>query len=61
MARGPARAAAAAETVAWAAPLLVFWLMLVSTVDRWELAVGAAAALLSGAAARGARRAVTRR
>ncbi|GHJ42502.1 hypothetical protein [Streptomyces sp. TS71-3] len=61
MARGPVWAAAVAETAAWTAALLVLWLLLISTVDRWELVVGSAAALLSGEAARRARRAVSRR
>ena len=50
---------AAAELLAWWAGLAVLWLVLISTVDTLELAVGAGAAAVSALAARAARRAVT--
>ncbi|MEU6258452.1 hypothetical protein [Streptomyces sp. NPDC047043] len=50
---------AAAEVLAWWAGLAVLWLVLISTVDTLELAVGAGAAAVGALAARAARRAVT--
>ncbi|MEU7211098.1 hypothetical protein AB0B06_22130 [Streptomyces sp. NPDC044989] len=52
---------AVAEVVAWWVPLTALWLVLVSTVDPLELAVGAGASALTAVVARGARRAVTGR
>lgn len=52
---------AAAELLAWWTALTVYWLVLVSTVDALELAVGAALAGLGALAARAARRAVAAR
>ena len=52
---------AAAELLAWWAALAVLWLVLISTVDTLELAVGAAVAGLGALAARAARRAVSER
>ncbi|WP_367319124.1 hypothetical protein [Streptomyces sp. HUAS ZL42] len=52
---------AAAETLAWWAGLCLLWLVLVSTVDTLELAVGAGVAGVGALAARAARRAVTDR
>ncbi len=56
-----AGALAVAESAGWWAGLTVVWLMLISTVDTLEAAVGAGAALLAAVAARGARRAVMTR
>lgn len=50
-------AAAAVELAVWWAALAGLWLVLVSTPDTLECAVGAAAALLGAIAARAARRA----
>ncbi|WP_327592212.1 hypothetical protein [Streptomyces chartreusis] len=52
---------AAAEFLAWWIALALLWLVLISTVDTLELAVGAAAAGVSALAAVAARRAVTGR
>lgn len=52
---------AAAEFLAWWAALAVLWLVLVTTVDTLELAVGASVAGLSALAAVTARRAVAGR
>ncbi|MCV2460692.1 hypothetical protein OEB94_15530 [Streptomyces sp. ICN988] len=52
---------AVAEVAAWWVPLTALWLVLVSTVDPLELAVGAGASALTAVVARGARRAVTGR
>ncbi|WP_210569896.1 hypothetical protein [Streptomyces sp. GESEQ-4] len=52
---------AAAEILAWWAALTVLWLVLVSTVDALEPAVGAGAAAVAALAARAARRAVAGR
>ena len=51
----------AAELLGWWAALAVLWLVLISTVDALELAVGAGAAAVGALAARAARRAVTDR
>lgn len=59
MARRERMAAAVGEAVAWWAGLMVLWLMLISSVDPLEVAVGAGAAALAALLARGARRAVT--
>lgn len=48
------------EVLAWWAALTVLWLMLISTVDVVEAAVGAAAAVPAAAGARAARRAARR-
>lgn len=53
--------ALAAELTAWWAALLVLWLMLIGSVEPLEWAVGGSAALVSAAAACGARRAVADR
>ena len=50
---------AAAELLAWWLALALLWLVLISTVDTLERAVGAGAALVGALAARAARRAVT--
>ncbi|MBO4253724.1 hypothetical protein [Streptomyces griseorubiginosus] len=50
---------AAAELMGWWVALALLWLVLISTVDTLELAVGAASALVGALAARAARRAVT--
>ncbi len=52
---------AVAEVMAWWAALAVLWLVLISTVDQLELAVGAGAAGVAALAAAAARRAVTGR
>lgn len=52
---------AVAEVAAWWVPLAVLWLVLVSTVDPLEGAVGAGASAVVALVARGARRAVTGR
>ncbi|RSO02252.1 hypothetical protein DMH26_14635 [Streptomyces sp. WAC 05379] len=52
---------AAAEFLAWWIALALLWLVLISTVDTLELAVGTAAAGVSALAAVAARRAVTGR
>ena len=52
---------ATAELLAWWAALAVLWLVLISTVDTLELAVGAAVTGLGALAARAARRAVGER
>ncbi|MGW4757093.1 hypothetical protein [Streptomyces chartreusis] len=52
---------AAAEFLAWWIALALLWLVLISTVDTLELAVGACAAGVSALAAVAARRAVTGR
>ncbi|MCZ4604903.1 hypothetical protein PGH47_39045 [Streptomyces sp. HUAS 31] len=52
---------AAAEFLAWWIALALLWLVLISTVDTLELAVGAGAAGVSALAAVAARRAVTGR
>ncbi|MEU1817687.1 hypothetical protein ABZ543_21180 [Streptomyces roseifaciens] len=51
---------AAAEILAWWAGLTAVWTLLISRADTLEIAVGAAAALVSACAARGARRAAER-
>lgn len=48
------------EVLAWWVALTGLWLVLISTVDRVELAVGALAALVAAFGARAARRAVRR-
>jgi hypothetical protein len=50
---------AVAELLAWGAVLAALWLVLISTVDTLELAVGAGAAAVAALVARAARRAVT--
>ncbi|MCH5671377.1 hypothetical protein [Streptomyces gilvus] len=50
---------AAAELLGWWVALALLWLVLISTVDPLELAVGAGSALVGALAARAARRAVT--
>ncbi|KOU03602.1 hypothetical protein ADL07_19105 [Streptomyces sp. NRRL F-4707] len=52
---------ALAEVAAWWVPLAALWLVLISTVDPLELAVGAGASALTAFVARGARRAVSGR
>ncbi|MCX5041025.1 hypothetical protein ACFWQ6_26725 [Streptomyces coelicoflavus] len=52
---------AGAEVAAWWVPLAALWLVLVSTVDPLELAVGAGASAVTAFVARGARRAVSGR
>ncbi len=52
---------AVAEVAAWWVPLAALWLVLVSTVDPLEVAVGAGASAVVALVARGARRAVTGR
>ncbi|MHC3467264.1 hypothetical protein ACYF6T_00980 [Streptomyces sp. 7R007] len=52
---------AAGEFLLWWAALAALWLVLVSTVDTLELAVGAGAAAVGALAAGAARRAVTGR
>ncbi|MEU5626526.1 hypothetical protein ABZ784_32225 [Streptomyces tendae] len=52
---------AVAEVAAWWVPLAALWLVLVSTVDPLEAAVGAGASAVVALVARGARRAVTGR
>ncbi|NEB09873.1 hypothetical protein G3I32_13530 [Streptomyces coelicoflavus] len=52
---------AVAEVAAWWVPLAALWLVLVSTVDPLELAVGAGASAVTAFVARGARRAVSGR
>ncbi|PPS83621.1 hypothetical protein [Streptomyces sp. MH60] len=52
---------AVAEVAAWWVPLAALWLVLVSTVDPLELAVGVGASAVAALVARGARRAVTGR
>ncbi|WP_371667753.1 hypothetical protein OG985_09010 [Streptomyces sp. NBC_00289] len=52
---------ALAEILVWWAVLAALWLVLVSTVDTLELAVGAGAAGVAAVAARAARRAVASR
>ncbi|MGW5567755.1 hypothetical protein ACWEWD_30705 [Streptomyces tendae] len=59
--RGRRTLLAAAEVAAWWVPLAVLWLVLVSTVDPLEVAVGAGASAVVALVARGARRAVTGR
>jgi hypothetical protein len=49
---------AIAEVAAWWAGLTGMYVVLISTVDPVELAVGGGAALLAGIAGRAARRAV---
>ncbi|MFI7498381.1 hypothetical protein ACIBVL_07640 [Streptomyces sp. NPDC049687] len=49
------------ELLAWWAALALLWLLLISTVDPLELAVGAGASAVAALAARAARRAVTDR
>lgn len=51
----------AAEFLAWWIVLALLWLVLISTVDTLELAVGAGAAAVSALAAVAARRAVSGR
>lgn len=46
---------AGAEVAAWWVPLAALWLVLVSTVDPLELAVGAGASAVTAFAARGGR------
>jgi hypothetical protein len=48
---------AGAEVLGWWGALLVLWLMLITTVDRLELIVGASVSLLGALAACAARRA----
>ena len=48
------------EVLAWWVALTGLWLVLISTVDAVEVAVGAAVALLAASGARAARRAVHR-
>ncbi|MFF4835763.1 hypothetical protein [Streptomyces sp. NPDC001315] len=55
------RLLALTELLAWWAGLTALWLVLVSTLDTLEWAVGAGAACLGATAARAARRAVTDR
>jgi hypothetical protein len=50
---------ALAELLVWWAALALWWLVLISTVDTLELAVGAGCAAVGALAARAARRAVT--
>ncbi|ALV31733.1 hypothetical protein [Streptomyces sp. CdTB01] len=50
---------ALAELLAWWAGLVLLWLVLISTVDTLELAVGAGCAGAGALAAYAARRAVT--
>ncbi|MER8010592.1 MULTISPECIES: hypothetical protein [unclassified Streptomyces] len=50
---------ALAELLAWWVALALLWLVLISTVDTLELAVGAGCAGVGALAARAARRAVT--
>jgi lauroyl/myristoyl acyltransferase len=50
---------AAAELLVWWLALALLWLVLISTVDTLERAVGAGAAFVGALAARAARRAVT--
>ncbi|MFD5743071.1 hypothetical protein ACFXJM_15055 [Streptomyces massasporeus] len=57
----PATLLAVAEVPLWWAALTALWLVLVSTVDPLELALGAGASLFGALAARAARRAVARR
>lgn len=52
---------AAAEFLVWWLALALLWLVLISTVDTLELAVGAGASGVSALAAVAARRAVTGR
>ncbi|MEV0019617.1 hypothetical protein AB0E13_34055 [Streptomyces tendae] len=52
---------AVAEVAAWWVPLAALWLVLVSTVDPLEAAVGTGASAVVALVARGARRAVTGR
>ncbi|MDT0612571.1 hypothetical protein [Streptomyces lancefieldiae] len=52
---------AVAEVAAWWVPTAALWLVLVSTVDTLELAVGAGASAVAALVARGARRAVSGR
>ncbi|MGR6968551.1 hypothetical protein ACU639_02890 [Streptomyces cynarae] len=49
---------AALEIVLWWGGLTVLWIVLISSVDTLEWAVGASAALVGAVAARAARRAV---
>ncbi|MFF3908070.1 hypothetical protein ACFYZJ_19265 [Streptomyces sp. NPDC001848] len=49
------------EIVLWWGGLTVLWIVLISSVDTLEWAVGASAALLGAVAARAARRAVIAR
>ncbi|MCX4726964.1 hypothetical protein OG372_09245 [Streptomyces sp. NBC_01020] len=53
--------AIAAELLLWWAALTALWLVLISTVDVLEAAVGAALALPAAVAARAARTAVRQR
>ncbi|MGV9245624.1 hypothetical protein [Streptomyces sp. NPDC003710] len=48
----------ALEVLGWWAALTLLWLVLISTVDTLEWAVGTAAALVGAVTARAARRAV---
>jgi hypothetical protein len=59
----PRTAAGRPSRGAWmtSKPLAALWLVLISTVDPVELAVGAGASALTAFVARGARRAVTGR
>ncbi|MGW8377576.1 hypothetical protein [Streptomyces sp. ODS28] len=50
-----------AEVLAWWAALTGLWLVLISSIDPLETAVGAAVALLGALAARAARQASWRR
>ncbi|MGV9910873.1 hypothetical protein [Streptomyces tendae] len=59
--RGRRTLLAVAEVAAWWVPLAALWLVLVSTVDPLEVAVGAGASAVVALVARGARRAVTGR
>ncbi|MET9293160.1 hypothetical protein [Streptomyces sp. NPDC003077] len=59
MSGGARKAAAAApELAAWWVGLTALWLMLISTVEPLEWAVGGGAAVLGSFAARAARKAV---
>ncbi|MDX3229095.1 hypothetical protein [Streptomyces sp. ME19-01-6] len=48
------------EVLAWWAALTALWIVLISTVDLLEVAVGAGVGLLAAVAARAARRAAAR-
>ncbi|MEV6027879.1 hypothetical protein [Streptomyces sp. NPDC052036] len=52
---------AASEVLGWWAALTLLWLVLISTVDTLEWAVGTSAALVCAIAACAARRAVSAR
>ncbi|MFF1697786.1 hypothetical protein ACFVXC_29915 [Streptomyces sp. NPDC058257] len=48
---------AAAELLCWWAALVALWIVLISDVDEWELAVGIGCGLAGASAATAARRA----